>query len=69
MNQVIMRYNLHHDLQEFSREPQAHSAEHLVEWKTVRTSSASVNAHKNTRCTNGVQNQYPSTVKQHSIRI
>jgi len=64
-----MKYNLHHDPQEFSREPQSQSGEHLVEWKTVCTSSASVHAHKKTRCTNGVQTKYPNTVSQHSIRI
>ena len=37
--------------------------------ENLRTSSASVHAHKKTRCTNGVQNQYPKTVTQHLIRI
>lgn len=62
MNQVVMRYNLHHEIQEFSREPQEQSAEHLVVRKTVRTYSASVHAHTKTRRTNGDQNQYPNTV-------
>jgi hypothetical protein len=53
-----MRRILHHELHEFAREPQAQSAKHLVEWNTVRTSSASGYVHKKTHCTNGDQNQY-----------